>query len=68
MRVQYVFGAKLPMEVDVVLMIVREAPSSHPNSETKLRKKVINDFTSSIINLWAKAFGMEYVQSRKVAQ
>ena len=68
MSVQYVFGAKLPLETDVVMMITGQAPSSHPSRETVLRKKVINDFTKSIINLWAKAFGMEYIQSRQVVQ
>ena len=68
MSVRYVFGAKFPLETDVVMMITGQAPSSHPSRETVLRKKVINDFTKSIINLWAKAFGMEYIQSRKVVQ
>lgn len=66
--VKYAFGAKLPLEVDVVMMITRDAPASHPGRETKLRTKVINDFSSSIIHLWSKAFGAEFVQSRKVVQ
>ena len=68
MKVKYAFGAKLPLELDVVLMIVRDAPASRPGRESKLRTSVINDFTTSIINLWSKAFGGEYVQSRKVVQ
>ena len=66
--VKYAFGAKLPLEVDVVMMIIRDAPSSQPGRETKLRTQVINDFTTSIMQLWCKAFGMENVQSRKVVQ
>ena len=59
--VKYAFeeeGAKLPLEVDVVMMITRDAPSSHPSRETKIRTQAINDFTTSIMHLWCKAFGM----------
>ena len=50
------------------MMITRDAPASQPGRESKLRTKVINDFSSSIIQLWSKAFGAEFVQSRKVVQ
>ena len=66
--VQYVFDANLPLEVDVVLIITRDAPASQPGRETKARTQVINDFTSAIIRLWSKAFGAEVIQSRKVVQ
>ena len=68
MKVKYASGAKLPLEVDVVLMIVRDAPASPPGGESKLRTSVINDLIASIINLWSKAFVGEYVPSRKVLQ
>ena len=31
-------------------------------------KKVVSDFTTSIINLWMRAFGAEFTQPRKVVQ
>ena len=68
MKVKYAFGAKLPLELDVVLMIVRDAPASQPGRESKLRTTVINNFTASIIDVWNKAFGAENIQSRKVIQ
>ena len=55
---------------EVVMMITGEAPSGTRNgsAETALRKKVINDFTTAIINLWVKAFGIEFIQSSEVVQ
>ena len=38
--VQYAFGAKLPLEVDVVMMITRDAPASQP---TRQRNKTSNE-------------------------
>lgn len=65
---KYAFGANLPLEVDVVLMITRDAPASQPGRETKLRTQVINNFTTSLLSHWSRAFGSEVVQSRKVVQ
>ena len=68
MNLKYAFGAKLPLEVEVVLMIVSDAPASQPGRESQLRTSVINGFTTSLINLWTKAFGGEYIQPRSVVQ
>ena len=66
----FAFGEKLPWEMNVGMMIVGEAPggAATGSGETSLRKAVVNGFTTSIINLWTKAFGEEYIQSRKVIQ
>ena len=69
-RYIFAFGDKLPWEVEVVMMIMNQAPSGNPSGtgETALRKKVINAFTSDIIELWSKAFGSEFIRPRKVVQ
>ena len=66
----FAFGEKLPWETHVVMMILGEAPggTASGSGETCLRKAVVNGFTTSIINLWNKAFGEEYIQPRKVVQ
>ena len=53
-RYIFAFGDKLPWEVEVVMMIMNQAPSVNPSGtgEASLRKKVINAFTSDIIELW----------------
>ena len=69
-RYIFAFGDKLPWEVEVVMMIMNQAPSGNPSGtgETTLRMKVINAFTSDIIELWLKAFGSEFIRPRKVVQ
>ena len=66
----FAFGEKLPWETHVVMMILGEAPggTASGSGETSLRKTVVNNFTTSIINLWNRAFGVEYIQPRKVVQ
>ena len=66
----FAFGDKLPWEVEIVMMIRGEAPGGSPlgSGESAIRKKVVNGITSSLISLWSKAFGAEYIQPRKSVQ
>ena len=67
---EYVFllGEKLPWESEVVMAILDQAFSGTPTGtgQTKLRKTVVAACTKAIIALWAKAFGEEYIQLKKV--
>ena len=66
----FTFNEKLPFKSEIVMMIRELAPGGKPtgSGETQLRKDAISSIVLSLINLWTKAFGAEYIQTRKTVR
>ena len=61
--IEFVLGDKLPWLHEAVLAIYSYAPGGSPKEgkETKIRKKAVNAYISSVTKIWVKAFGSENV-------
>ena len=59
-------GGKLPYICEAVFAIFSYAPGGKPTAETVKRKTAINSYTTALINIWARCFGSQYIQVRKV--
>ena len=61
-------GDKLPYEYEVAKAILTVAPSGNPSEqkECQVRKNVVNAYTTTVRELWCKAFGGEnFIKTRK---
>ena len=61
--IEFVLGDKLPWLHEAVLAIYSYAPGGSPKEgkETKIRKKTVNAYISSVTKIWVKAFGSENI-------
>ena len=61
--IEFILGDEFPWVYEAVIAIYGYSPCGSPNEgrESKLRKKTVNVFVTSLVKIWVQTFGLQNI-------